>query len=421
MLDFKKIIKDFENCPCGEKHECSIKDIRIGSGIVKDVGNILKENGFEKELLLVADKDTLKASDGILESLKDFNLKTYVYDYLRVSKMSDVHLIESLIDEGAKGVIAVGSGSVHDTCRLACANKKTPLCLFATAPSMDGFASYGAPIVDGNFKLTYPAKSPEVIIADTKILAKSPAHLKSAGFGDMVSKYIAIIDWKVSHLISGESFCEKVCDLTRYATDKIMKLADGVTKEDEETAGTIFETLLLTGIAMSFTKTSRPASGTEHIQAHYWECMELLQNKPITFHGVDVGISTLIISKFYGELAKLKQVKCKKEQTDWEKVYSAYGELKDDVIKLNTPDTITDGIDPKSIEDNWDKIVEIVNSVPNYDEIYSAMKRAGCLTDIKERGLDQQIFEKGFIYHPYMRRRLSLKRLSNMIDFEKSK
>lgn len=420
MIDFKKIIEDFKNCPCGEKHECSIKDIRIGSGIVKDVGNILKENGFDKELLLVADKDTLKASDGILESLKDFNLKTYVYDYLRVSKMSDVRFIESLIDKGAKGVIAVGSGSVHDTCRLACANKDTPLCLFATAPSMDGFASYSAPIVDGNFKLTYPAKSPEVIIGDTKILAKAPTHLKSAGFGDMVSKYIAIIDWRVSHLILGESFCEKVCGLTRFATDEIMKLADGVTKDDEKTAGVIFETLLLTGIAMSFTKTSRPASGTEHIQAHYWECMELLAGKDITFHGVDVGISTLIISKYYGELAKLKKVKCKKEETDWEAVYKAYGELKEDVIKLNTPDTITDGINPKKIEDNWDKIVEIINSVPNYDEIKSKMLTAGCLTDYKERDLDEKILNDGFIYHPYMRRRLSLKRLSNMIDFEKS-
>ena len=50
---------------------------------------------------------------------------------------------------------------------------------------MDGFASYSAPIVDGNFKITYPAKCPEVIIADTDILAASPARLKSAGFGDM--------------------------------------------------------------------------------------------------------------------------------------------------------------------------------------------------------------------------------------------
>ena len=72
----------------------------------------------------------------------------------------------------------------------------------------------------------------------------------------------------------------------------------------------------------------------------------------------------------------------------------------------------------KKLQNN--KIVEIINSVPNYDQIYSAMKRAGCLTDVKQRDLDPEIYEKGLLYHPYMRRRLSLRRLSNMIDFEKS-
>ena len=40
-------------------------------------------------------------------------------------------------------------------------------------------AVYG--LSDG-FKSSYPAKSPEVIIGDTKILADSPLPLKSAGF-----------------------------------------------------------------------------------------------------------------------------------------------------------------------------------------------------------------------------------------------
>ena len=50
MIDLKKIIKDFSDCDCGLKHELNIKDIRVGSGITKDVGNILKENGFGKKL-----------------------------------------------------------------------------------------------------------------------------------------------------------------------------------------------------------------------------------------------------------------------------------------------------------------------------------------------------------------------------------
>ena len=418
MTDFKKLIDGFKNCECGQDHECDIKDICIGSGLVHETGKILAENNFPKKLLFVADKNTLKAADGIVDSLKGYDLTFKIYDNIRVATMDDVKSVEKLLDEGIEGVIAVGTGSVHDPCRLACANKNKPLCLFATAPSMDGFASYSAPIVDGCFKITYPAKCPEVIIGDTKILAAAPAELKSAGFGDMVSKYIAIIDWKVSALLTGESYCEKVCNLTRYAVDNIMKMADKVTADDEETAGMIFESLLLTGIAMSFTKTSRPGSGTEHIQAHYWECKELLQNLVPDFHGTDVGVSTLIILKYYKELAKFEQVKAKKEVNDWNKIYEVYGALAPDVRKLNTPDTITDPINPEDIEKNWEKIREIVASVPSYEECFEAMKKAGCAITYKDIGKKKEFVEEGFKYHPYMRRRLSLKRVSHMLDMD---
>lgn len=414
MLDFKQIIADFSRCDCGQQHACAIEDIAIGSGLVHEVGEILKRNHFPKKLLLTADRTTLAAAEGILQSLRDFDVTLHIYDTIRVAKMEDVEEIERYL-ETLDGVIAVGTGSVHDPARLACARRKKPLCLFATAPSMDGFASYSAPIVGGNFKITYPAKCPEVIIADTKILAASPAALKSAGFGDMVAKYVALIDWQVSHLLTGESYCARVAALTREATDRIMALCDRVTQEDEESAAAIFEALLMTGIAMSFTKTSRPGSGTEHILSHYWECMELLQGKTPNYHGEDVGVATLLVLKEYERLAALEHVRAEKERNDWDKVYEIYGALAPDVKKLNTPDTITDAIDPRAIEENWQTIRQIVRGVPSYDVCLRAMKAAGCKTTIAEIGKDASFVGTSFFYHPYMRRRLSLLRVSHML------
>lgn len=414
-MDFQKLISDYHGCACGEEHSCDIHEIAIGSGITPQTGEILRRNGFGKRLLVMADRDTLAAADGVLESLAGFTLTKRIYDTLRVATMEDVEAVETLLAD-VDGVLAVGTGSIHDPCRLACARKEKPLALFATAPSMDGFASYSAPIVGGNFKITYPAKCPEVIIADTKILAKSPAQLKSAGFGDMMAKYIALIDWQVSHLLTGESYCERVARLTRDATDRIAAMANKVTLDDEETAGAIFESLLMTGIAMSFTKTSRPGSGTEHILAHYWECMELLEGKTPNFHGEDVGVATLIILKYYERLAALGAVHAQKERCDWDEIYRVYGALAPDVRKLNTPDTITDGIDPRDIERFWPEICRIVHSVPSYETVKSLMEKAGCKTNIAQIGKDALFVQTSFRYHPYMRRRLSLKRVSHMID-----
>ena len=415
MTNFRELIDSYQNCGCGMEHRCDIRDIRVGSGLVHEVGQILRDNGFPARILLVADRRTLKAAEGILQSLEGFQVEQQIYEELRVATMDDVRLVESWFDR-ADAVLAVGTGSIHDPCRMACARQGKPLCLFATAPSMDGFASYNAPIVDGNFKTTHPAKCPEVIIADTRILADAPVELKSAGFGDMVSKYIALVDWQVSHLLTGEHYCERVAGLTRYATDRIMSMADKVTLADEEAAGAVFESLLMTGIAMSFTLTSRPGSGTEHIMAHFWECLELLEGKVPNYHGEDVGVSTLIMLRYYGELAQKKTVRAHRERNDWDEIYAAYGPLAEDVRKLNTPDTITDPIDPADIEKNWDKIVEIIRSVPTYDECLAAMKQAGCKTTIEEIGKSRAFVAKSFLYHPYMRRRLSLRRVANMID-----
>lgn len=415
MLNVKELVASFENCSCGVEHRCDIKDIRVGSGMVHQVGQILHENDFPQKILLVADRNTIKAADGILESLQGFAVEQYIYDELRVATMDDVRLVESFFDR-VDGVLAVGTGSIHDPCRMACARQNKPLALFGTAPSMDGFASYNAPIVDGNFKTSPPAKCPEIIIADTKILAQSPVELKAAGFGDMVSKYVALIDWQVSHLLTGEHYCEKVAALTRAATDRLMAMADKVTLCDEEAAEAIFESLLMTGIAMAFTRTSRPASGTEHIMAHYWECLELLEGKVPNYHGEDVGVTTLIILNFYNELIKKQNIRTHKEITDWDEVYKVYGPLAEEVRKLNTPDTITDEIDPEKLLQLWPQIVQIVRSVPSYEQCLAAMKKAGCKTTIEEVGKSRAFVAESFLYHPYMRRRLSLRRIANMID-----
>ena len=98
MSEIMNIIKDFaKGCPCGVEHTTTVRDVVIESGVVTRVGEILKKNGFTKKLLLVADKNTLKASEGIIESLEDFDIEYKIYDDIRVAEMKHVCEIEALI------------------------------------------------------------------------------------------------------------------------------------------------------------------------------------------------------------------------------------------------------------------------------------------------------------------------------------
>ena len=261
----------------------------------------------------------------ILEILEKggFQVKTHIYGIKKEAWMHDVEELEEIAAD-CDGIFSVGTGSVNDISRLTAARQDKPFAIFATAPSMDGFASNISPIIKDSFKESRVAREPMVIIADTKILAESPTELKAAGFGDVIGKLIASVDWQVANLVTGEYYCEKIANLTRSAVDELMEMADKVTVNDEYTAGKIFEALLKTGIGMSFAQNSRPASGSEHMIAHLIECVELREDKIPNFHGEDVGVCTLAMLKYYNELAKCETIKTQNEVVDWDDVYAFY-------------------------------------------------------------------------------------------------
>ncbi len=415
-MNILEIINDFKKeCSCGRKHETAVRDVVIKSGAVNEVGKILDKNGFSKNILLVADKNTLKSADGIVESLKNFNVKYKIYDDLRIADMVHVEELENIIKDKDISILSVGTGSVNDPCRLAAARQDKKLCIFGTAPSMDGFASYSSPIVCNGFKSSYAAKSPEVIIGDTKILANAPKPLKSAGFGDMVAKYVGLIDWQISSLLTGEYYCEKIASLTRKAVDELMEMADKVTADDEYTAGKIFEALLRTGIGMSFSQNSRPASGSEHIVAHLIECIELRDNIIPNYHGEDIGVCTLKMLEYYNKLAECDSIETVYEKVDWDNVYEFYGDMEDDVRKLNEPENVIDEVDKELLKEKWGEIVKIIHSVPSAEECRKAMETAGCKLTVSDIGKSQKLFDDCVKYSPYMRKRLTLLRIKDMI------
>ena len=57
--------------------------------------------------------------------------------------------------------------------------------------------------------------------------------LKS-GFGDMPAKYVSIAEWRISHLITGEYYCERVAELIRTALKQCVDNAESLLNRDEE-------------------------------------------------------------------------------------------------------------------------------------------------------------------------------------------
>ncbi len=429
-MDISSIIKKLENCPCGKKHTSDLKSIEIGHNITGETGKILRFYGFPDKILVVADKNTLSVSAGVIQSLEKsgYSYKCHIYDDMKTADIKDARFICGLLSD-YNGVLSVGTGSLNDICRHAVflagknpAGVYKKFAILATAPSMDGFASGTAPITENNFKETRQGVQPDVLIADTTVLASSPAELKSAGFGDMMAKYIALADWRISALLTGEYYCENIAQLTREALRKMVLIADKVTQKDESTAEAIMEALIFTGIAMKLADSVRPASGAEHMLSHFWEMKKLMRGQQSDFHGKKVSVASLYLCRLYHKLAEFDKIKASPEiinKSELENVYTNV--LIDDIMERNTP-AVTENINPKQLEDNWEEIRKIINEeIPHPETMLKIMKSAGSATNPKEISIDYDLALQGCFYHSYMRKRLTLSRLIPMICIDRQK
>lgn len=420
-MDLQKILKGLKNCPCGRDHTFDTKVVEIGSGITAETGKILTDAGFPKKVLVVSDRNEWRAANGILESLDKygFSCKLLIYEDMRYAKVEQVREVEALCDD-VEGLISVGTGSVNDICRVSSFEKKLRFCIFATAPSMDGFASDTAPIIVNNFKNSWKVAQPEVIIADTKVLAASPAELKAAGFGDMVAKYIGLFDWRLAHLLIDEYYCPAVAHLTEEAIEKIVSLADKVQGNDEEAAGAIMEALVLSGLAMKLALSSRPASGAEHVVSHYLECYKLARGIWPEFHGKKVGVATVLINRIYHNIAdRVPEVDPKPEVTDWDAVKAAFSpEQIPELMKVNEP-SIMDKVDPARLKEIWPEVRRLIKeTLPTDEQMLAIMKKAGAVTEPADVHVDDHLLELGLRYHAYMRYRILLTRLLPMLGLD---
>lgn len=292
-----------KKCDCGRYHTCDIDSVYIEKGAVSRLSALCAQF---KKILVVADENTFGAAGK--QTCEALGKKVYgkVIFSGKSVLIPNEESIESVIDALGDSdlIVGVGSGVIQDLCKYVANEKKLHYMVVATAPSMDGYASTGAAMITGGMKVTYPAGVPKAIIADPEILAGAPMEMIKAGYGDIVGKYSALNDWKLSRAVNGEYFCQYIYDTTYEMIKKTVALADGLLQRDAESVKVLMEALVAVGIMMSFAGTSRPASGSEHHLSHFFEIVGILNGENYFAHGIDVAYSTVVTAEIREKLLK---------------------------------------------------------------------------------------------------------------------
>ncbi|MBP5349337.1 MAG: iron-containing alcohol dehydrogenase, partial [Clostridia bacterium] len=252
-----------EKCTCGKIHDAGFDRMNVGSGAVDTVAREVIRLGGTRVFLL-SDENTVKVGGKRVERLlagAGIPVASCVLPASVEPDEAGVDAAKKRFDPACDLVVAVGSGVVNDIGKCAAFDAGVPYLVVGTAPSMDGYASGSAAMVVNGLKVSLPRRCAAVIIGDTDLLATAPDEMLIAGLGDMIAKYVSIAEWRISHLVTGEYYCERVAAAVREALSVCVKNAKGLLSRNKTAIEAVFEGLVLSGAAMNYAGLSRPASG----------------------------------------------------------------------------------------------------------------------------------------------------------------
>lgn len=334
-MDINELLKGVE-CSCGRHHTCGMEHVYIEHDAMKRFSQLCREY---ENILIVADENTYAAAGKqTTDAISDKKITSVIFDgsHILIPDERAIETVESKIS-GIDLIIGIGSGVIQDLCKYVSKDKDIPYMICATAPSMDGYASSGAAMILKGMKETVSAGVPKAVVADTAVLKNAPKEMIKAGYGDIIGKFSALNDWKLSHIVNGEYYCEYIYGLTYDMVKKTLSLAEGIATGDEESIGTLMEALVIVGILMSFAGSSRPASGSEHHLSHFFEITGIIDNTDYLPHGTDVAYSTVITAKIREELLKTDfadNLYIEKEDEYKQNMRTLYKSVADECFKL---------------------------------------------------------------------------------------
>ena len=204
-------------------------------------------------------------------------------------------------DAGADAIVAVGGGRTLDVGKLAAARAGLHVIVVPTQLSHDGLCSPVAvvPNDDGRAE-SLGAIPPRAVFVSMATLFGAPPASVAAGVGDLLANPLALKDWQLAADRGLEELDDRAWSMSSESYELIRPRLDedpATWAKDLEALRSLAEALVLSGMAMIASGTSRPASGGEHEVSHAID--ELFGGRAM--HGAQVAFGCVITTALYEE------------------------------------------------------------------------------------------------------------------------
>ncbi len=296
---------DNERIQAALRDASETRSVVIGAGTLAAADTTFAQCFQDSPAVIVADEHTFVVAGGTVYEALRANGRTVEEPIVfpgapaLYADFNNVLQLEGQLRASNAIPVVVGSGTLNDITKLAAQRVGKPYMCVGTAASMDGYTAFGAAITKDGFKQTMSCAAPRALLADLDILAHAPSQMNSTGYGDLLGKITAGADWLLADALEIEPIDTQawglVQDSLRNWTGAPAQLHAG----DPQVIEHLFEGLIMAGVAMQISQSSRPASGSEHRFSHLWEMQALGHGHPAVPHGFKVGVGSVAAAALY--------------------------------------------------------------------------------------------------------------------------
>jgi glycerol-1-phosphate dehydrogenase [NAD(P)+] len=280
----------------------SVAEVMIGRGVLAEAGALYARHFAGPAVLMADERGWGAAGPAVEAALTAAGIATRRHVIpARPRPKPTVDLADALRADLRPGEtpVAIGSGVMNDVVKHAAYTAGISYFCVATAASMDGYTSAGAPLSEKGFKKTIPCRPAKVLLADLDVIAAAPPEMTGWGYGDLAGKVPAGGDWIIADALGIEAIDDVAWPMVQDGLQGWLAQPDRIASGDRDAVEGLFLGLTLVGLAMEAHGSSRPASGADHQIAHLWEMDDLHHHGERVSHGACVAVGAMAALRLF--------------------------------------------------------------------------------------------------------------------------